>query len=244
MANKFWPATALTGGADGALDAIDGAELTVGDAAMVVIAGQAHFYQVMASAVAEHSPLLIKPDANDNGLRWLRIPLHNHFNSCARIVDSPAPGHVTTSISQIFWGGKLLLDGVGNTVSVVVPKPDPLAPEEKQRFFIERLGLLTVGADEGITAFPALSFRASISTDPGSGFTIANNLHLTNKMISSFSDDTGTIHTAPSGAAISTASTLGGYYWIVNCVVVTAALFNGSVPYCYPFVIGHYAILP
>ena len=120
MANKFWPATALTGGADGALDAIDGAELTVGDGAMVVIAGQAHFYQVVTSAAAESSPTIIAPDANDGGLRWSRVPAFNVLDVNSAGVNCVAIRGYTNSTNAVVIGNSAAVPVAGATSAVVV----------------------------------------------------------------------------------------------------------------------------
>lgn len=71
MSNKFWPAIALTGGAAGALDAIDGALLSGGDMAMVITSTGFHFYYLnAASASTEISPNFIVPDANPDAKVW------------------------------------------------------------------------------------------------------------------------------------------------------------------------------
>lgn len=73
-ANKFWPATGLTGGTD-ALDGIDGALITAGDFAIVALdAGsttpKVYFYRCYESSAAESSPSVISPDANAGTKRW------------------------------------------------------------------------------------------------------------------------------------------------------------------------------
>ena len=75
MANNVYAAIALTGGAAGALDTIDGAALADKDIAMVVVQGVgAYFYVLDAdSAAAESSPTIIAPGANGGDKRWLLI---------------------------------------------------------------------------------------------------------------------------------------------------------------------------
>lgn len=69
--NTFYPANALTGGATGALDAIDGANLIEGDVCITVIDGQAHIHRMdINSAAAESSPVTISPDDNAGDKRW------------------------------------------------------------------------------------------------------------------------------------------------------------------------------
>ncbi len=64
MAN-FYGANALTGGATGALDAIDGTALADLDAAIVITQAGYFVYSLDAdSAASESSPAVIAPDAN------------------------------------------------------------------------------------------------------------------------------------------------------------------------------------
>lgn len=74
MANNWYLVSDLIGGADGALDAIDGAELNDGDRAIGVMDGQVVFYILDAtSGVAESSPEIIAPDSNAITKRWIQI---------------------------------------------------------------------------------------------------------------------------------------------------------------------------
>lgn len=68
----FRPCIALTGGGDGALDAIDGADLIDGEAAFVVSNGLQYIYYLDAdSGAAEDSPNVIAPDSNAGDKRWI-----------------------------------------------------------------------------------------------------------------------------------------------------------------------------
>jgi len=72
----FYPAIALTGGADGALDAFDGSTLGNGDAAFVVNPTDFTFsvYTLDAdNGQDEDSPSIIKPDANAGDKRWVLV---------------------------------------------------------------------------------------------------------------------------------------------------------------------------
>jgi hypothetical protein len=76
MANNFYGANALTGGAEGALDLIDGALLADGDCALVIekTANIGYFYTLDASSgAAEASPTIISPNANPGTKRWLLV---------------------------------------------------------------------------------------------------------------------------------------------------------------------------
>ena len=84
MANKFWPATSITPGVDGSLVEVDGAELSQGDAAFVVLDGQAHCYWLNATLGGEASPpAVLVPEANAGTKRWVRTPF---------FPDAPADG--------------------------------------------------------------------------------------------------------------------------------------------------------
>lgn len=66
------PCIELTGGGDGALDAIDGATVSDKCFAVVVTNSFAYLYQLDEdSAAAESSPLIIKPDSNAGDKRWI-----------------------------------------------------------------------------------------------------------------------------------------------------------------------------
>lgn len=72
MANNFYGAILLSGGATGALDAIDGAGLADLDAAIVQTDGVVYFYSLDAtSGAAESSPGIISPDTNAGTKRWI-----------------------------------------------------------------------------------------------------------------------------------------------------------------------------
>lgn len=67
--------TALTGGAAGALDWQDGADLSDGDTAFVISATGFYVYLLDAdSGAAESSPEIISPDNNAGNKRWILLP--------------------------------------------------------------------------------------------------------------------------------------------------------------------------
>ena len=73
-ANKMWWGSCRTGGGD-CLDGIDGATLTAGDGALVVMdagstAPQTYVYRLYASSASESDPFVITPDTNPGTLRW------------------------------------------------------------------------------------------------------------------------------------------------------------------------------
>lgn len=76
MANKFWPATSLTGGGDGALDSIDDDDLTDGDICFVIDRTNKKFipyFYDSSSELAESSPDIIAPDTGTG--RWIMLQL-------------------------------------------------------------------------------------------------------------------------------------------------------------------------
>ena len=72
MANKFWPAISLTGGGDGALDSIDGDDLSNEDMALVITSDGVYIYSLnTTSGATEDSPDTIAPDTNAGDKRWI-----------------------------------------------------------------------------------------------------------------------------------------------------------------------------
>ena len=70
-AAKFYPARALTGGGEGALDAIDGALLATGDVAIIGTSDRdGYMYVLLATGDKESSPDVIAPDRNAGSKRW------------------------------------------------------------------------------------------------------------------------------------------------------------------------------
>ena len=74
MSTEYYPATSYIGGGAGALDAIPCATLGTGEIAVVANATvfSVHYYDA-ASAAAESSPDVIKPDDNAGNGRWLIV---------------------------------------------------------------------------------------------------------------------------------------------------------------------------
>jgi len=68
----FFGAISLTGGAAGALDAINGADLSDKDGAVVITPTEIYHYTLDAdSGAAEDPPRVIAPDTNPGDKRWL-----------------------------------------------------------------------------------------------------------------------------------------------------------------------------
>ncbi len=70
MANDWIPCSDLTGGTDGALDAISGADLAPGARAIVMDGIHVYFYVCVATSDSEDEPYLIVPDTDPGGLGW------------------------------------------------------------------------------------------------------------------------------------------------------------------------------
>ena len=68
-------ATSLTGGGTGALDAINGSQLSDGDTAMVVVNGGTVYHYILDSdsGATETSPQIIAPDSNAGDKRWVLV---------------------------------------------------------------------------------------------------------------------------------------------------------------------------
>lgn len=77
-ANLYWR-NCLTGGGD-CLDGIDGASLTDGDGAIIIMDNsgtyEGYIYRLEETAVAESSPDVISPDANAGDKRWRLVNIH------------------------------------------------------------------------------------------------------------------------------------------------------------------------
>ena len=79
----FYPYISLTGGADGALDSLDGSVLKDGDAAYVVIPStrRTYVYTLDAdSGATESSPSVISPDSNAGNKRWVLTNMPTNEN--------------------------------------------------------------------------------------------------------------------------------------------------------------------
>jgi hypothetical protein len=102
MATNIYGAIALTGGAAGALDAIDGTGLADKDTAIVFAqAGRIYHYILDAdSAAAESSPGVIAPDANGGDKRWIlhdvsgNVPIGGIILWSGTVASIPANWHL------------------------------------------------------------------------------------------------------------------------------------------------------
>ena len=115
-ANKFWWASCRTGGGD-CLDGIDGANLTAGDGALVVLDSgsttpEIYFYRVYASSASESDPLVIAPDSNPGTLRWHLVNIYgigdkiNNIGTFGSpITSNPYALTAANSYGPILWYG-------------------------------------------------------------------------------------------------------------------------------------------
>lgn len=84
MGKKVYQATALTGGATGALDAINGSLLADGDLAIVTVGGHLFLYELdHDNSSAEASPWIISPDKNYGTKRWVWQPNDFSYHAAA-----------------------------------------------------------------------------------------------------------------------------------------------------------------
>jgi len=99
--------TALTGGAAGALDGIDGNYLAEGYRCEVEVSGIIYIYWLNASSgAAESSPSIISPDTNAGNKRWILI---GTIGNIARInTAQPAfSAYLSTTVSNVTGDGTL-----------------------------------------------------------------------------------------------------------------------------------------
>lgn len=89
---------ALTGGASGALDAIDGAGLSDGDAAIVVLSTGTYWYHLNASSGAsENSPFRIVPDSNPGTKVWHLVGTTARIGALVKRVSGDGNVTITTA---------------------------------------------------------------------------------------------------------------------------------------------------
>ena len=105
MAYTAYFATALTGGASGALDAIDGTALINNDIAMAVLGGITRIYRLDDnSAMTEASPYIITPDTNAGNKRWILQPMwgENHISGLVLSNGTNADHDIDISTGSCF----------------------------------------------------------------------------------------------------------------------------------------------
>jgi len=114
MAQKWLPASSLIGGGEGALDAIDGSNVSDGDRA-IVIADLVYFYVLDAdSGLTESSPAVISPDSNAGDKRWILI-----FAVSNPMLVTNADGSHEANVVSSAGLNDLILAGEGNKIDVV-----------------------------------------------------------------------------------------------------------------------------
>ncbi len=131
--------SALTGGAAGALDAIDGAGLGAGDAAVVIISSGVYHYTNIQDSAAEAIPYVVRPDNNPGTNSWhLVIPkgpftrikanktaaLNANHDTETTVIYNVENGDVlaeynnTTGVFTATYDGQYLFTGVCRSASV------------------------------------------------------------------------------------------------------------------------------
>lgn len=110
--NMYW-ADALTGGAAGALDALDGADLADGDAAIVVTSTGTYIHRLDASSGAsESSPSVIAPDTNPGTKRWLLLEYFQNAHNTSgghkppMLLVANGTGALTAAYDGAYVGGQ------------------------------------------------------------------------------------------------------------------------------------------
>jgi hypothetical protein len=140
---------ALTGGASGALDYVDGNSLSDGSKALVQTNGVAYLYRLNASSgAAESSPGIISPDSNAGTKRWI---LQGIYLATAQLASG-------TSINEFSIDGTL----AGNS--------DDAVPTEKAvKTYVDGVGGLTPSTLSGYVARPEFEYKDTdeIYINPG-----------------------------------------------------------------------------
>ena len=144
---KIWGASDLTGGTSGCLDAIDGADLTGGDAAIVFkesIETTYMYHLDSSSSLSEDSPQVVAPDNNAGTKRWILSNL-SMGSSVKWYVRSGLTGGTVTDLDGIPAGwtkdGDVAIVVVNSTQTVYFytledssgaaeSSPDIIAPDD------------------------------------------------------------------------------------------------------------------
>jgi hypothetical protein len=103
MSTYFYGFTALTGGAAGCLDAIDGDLLVNQDIAVGVVSGFSYIYDLVAtSGAATNSPFIIPPATNPGNKRWKLRGIYS--NNCIQGFSTTptAAGTTTLDVSSTY----------------------------------------------------------------------------------------------------------------------------------------------
>lgn len=103
MGDNYTALNALTGGLAGALDKIDGAGLSDGDAATVVLStGVYHYHLNATSGASENSPYVISPDSNPGTKRWILVTPQAPFSHVSAKTDAGQLINNNTATTVIF----------------------------------------------------------------------------------------------------------------------------------------------
>jgi hypothetical protein len=157
-ANKFYWATGLTGGG-AALDGIDGAGLTAGDSAIVVLDSGTnvpivYIYRLQASSASEASPTVIVPNTNAGTSAWHLAGVRSTTLSL-----NAAAGNYATVTSASQGTANINIDGVSytdynysNGASTATYTPVITAPPASG--FVRYI-TLTIGGGAGVVTLTA-----------------------------------------------------------------------------------------
>lgn len=123
MALNDYTCSALTGGIDGALDKINGADLQIGDRAKVLTSDGVLWYILEEYPLEpENSPYLITPDANAGNNRWVLVfPQHlARLEGEGQVLqDTELKDYCETVASPASSSGTLVLDlSTANTFNI------------------------------------------------------------------------------------------------------------------------------
>lgn len=106
--SKYFGFTSLTGGGTGALDAINGAVITVGDIAVGVSSAESFVYVCDGSGDAESSPDVIAPDTSPGAKRWKRV----HDEDKAYRAAAPTNGN----LAEVDADGDVVDSGIASAI--------------------------------------------------------------------------------------------------------------------------------
>jgi len=164
MANKiYWSKTALIGGTADALDSIDGAGLTDGDFAHVVVGEKLYIYKLDGdSGATESSPDVITPDANAGTKRWILIGKRTTGKIKARAYRNAAQNINAAS------GTKVLIDTISfDTEGVVDTTNSRITPSLPGYYQVSAQVFIKGIPDGGLIV--ANIFKNGIGVSGGSG---------------------------------------------------------------------------
>jgi hypothetical protein len=118
MAFNWYPASSLTGGGEGALDAIDGADLLNGYRAYVITDALVYFYILdETSGAAANAPFVIPPVNNAGDKRWILICF---VNKNLMFTSNSDGSHTPNAIDSIEGSNDIILAGSNNSIKATI----------------------------------------------------------------------------------------------------------------------------